>query len=1463
MGGNCWGSDTTVNQSQTYRPAPQAKTAITGALTQAQNVAQTPFQTPQAPVAGFSPDQMQAFQGVRNAQGQAQPYLEQAQDYFSGNRVNQFLNPYAANVMAGMKDLFGSQMSKATGNLTQQAGGVGADRIAVGQGELLRQQQLAAGQTLAGLYQPALSASQNAGFGIGALGPVAQNAALQGSQAQLGTGGLQQQLQQAQLNAPYQQELARIQWPYQNAQFNAGITASLAPGLGGTTAGQTTYPQPSPFGQIAGLGMAGLGAYGAMGGFQGLSNLNQGYNYDGSMSGNQWVAAGQGQGPYAADGGRINPYATGGVVGYAEGGEADDSMDDQIQAAEIQMLRDAGNTSAAGIHAPQSGVQPINIAPQTLVPTGQIPQIQPHIPQLQAPQQQGGGGGMLGQIAGTALKVLPFLNQGGAVNGYAEGGAAEEKSSYYDKFLKALRGINEAIAPTPHTGSIGNDMLAALPFASLGLRPSGIRLQPSPTGTGNPRMQIRGRFMSTDPAKNPHGNEAMLHHPAIGKWPFIASGQLAANAIGSDDAPTIEHAPPPMRHNDADMMASAGKGADEGNPFAERWGEMAPPTESPRQDPLFMQSGMQDAPPRAMPEHVPLPRSNPFVPMALNYERKKREATIAPPVPDRPPPYRPMHMAEGGEVEDEVMSPFTRRQAALEESDPFERAALRTRESVRPTSGRKEGPLMGAAGTALAIAGSPEAMLASYAPRLGGALYGLAAGTAPTEAGEPEFKWSDPNKDRAKRLGDIEAAIALESERKTKSAPGTQKARIDSLAKEKEALLASRGEDYNLARETFTAEQDRLRQAAIDKKKAETSLFDKIPGTRAAITAASPAVSFLGGKYLGKRLSPWASIPIGATTGAIEGGASIAGPTEMDINSLPRSSATRQEAEADLDKKSYWQRVALASGVSGAFGALGATKGYASTRPVRSNAPDLSNVAQKAVQAASAPRMKTPYVLPDGSTVFKYPSGRWHTGKTFTGAPDLSKAKAGKPIPYASGGATDTFNDRYNLNKVRSDLGYDDIGSTAGPEKLAPGVEPFGDRWNALSDPWASELQPAATPPIASSTRLNQEVEDEAPAPPPRSKPEVEFDGNDPDNPWAPPQKRSDLVDNPWLALMQAGLGTMAAAGHRDSHGLPTSPLAAIGQGGMKGVEALREQQTARMKQQSVDQAAKRLETEAARHLRAMGETERHHKAMEEYQKQRIGLSGTVDEDAVSRRADRIGNYLEPPPGPGSRDPQAKAAMDKVRERYPDYRGSRYAGEAAADKIIATADPRAISNAISGLEKQSAGITAFENTARKNGQVLIGLADKVDTTGIPVIERWIRAGRNAVKGDPDVSDFNLQYRLYTAEVAKIITNPNLTGVLTDTARKEVSDALSPNASAQQIRSAVKLLEKDFDNRSEAIAETKAALHKKLGAGRPGAPPAAPEPPPAAPAAKEFTGRTATNPATGKKLREKADGSWVE
>lgn len=384
---------TTTGQTQSYTPDPRISTAGGQALSMATNASGLPFQMPQAPVAGFTPLQTQAFGQIQNLQGMAQPYITEGQHYFEGSAapitaadVNQYYNPMADNITRQMQNIFGQQNQQNTANLTQAAGGVGADRIAIGQGNLANQQSLAAGQTYAQLYQQALQAAQQqrqmqagAGYGISQLGPVAQNAALQGTSALGAAGSQQQQLAQARLNSPYYQQLAQIAYPFQTAQYLAGITGGLAGALGGTTTGYgtSTPPSPSTASQIIGGTTAGIGALGSAGVFDGFGT---------GKGGNAGVPSGIS----FRRGGSIPHYASGG--GYPE---------DNIP----------GNDNFLS-PIPYIPLQPTSGAFHTELPKQQ--------PQQQ--QKSDSGGGFFSDVLGLATTALPFfLAEGGAVNPYNMG----------------------------------------------------------------------------------------------------------------------------------------------------------------------------------------------------------------------------------------------------------------------------------------------------------------------------------------------------------------------------------------------------------------------------------------------------------------------------------------------------------------------------------------------------------------------------------------------------------------------------------------------------------------------------------------------------------------------------------------------------------------------------------------------------------------------------------------------------------------------------------------------------------------------------------------------------------------------------------------------------------------------------------------------------------------------------------
>ena len=309
----------------TYQANPAILGAGTQALGMAQSAANRPFNLPAAPVAGFSNDQNQAFDQTRQAQGMALPYFDAATNYaiqsgtpITGEDVARNYNPYAQSVFGNLTEEFGRQSRDVTGKLRNAAGGVGADRIAIGQSELARNQGLAYGQTASNLYTQAQQMVQadkarqaQTGFALAQFGPAAQNSFQQGTNQLYGMGSQQQGLAQAQQMADYNLRLQQEGYNFQVPQWLAGITGGLSGAFGGTQT-KTTAPPPL-INQILG---AGAGAYG-FGQGQGwwggsATGGDAGGYYGGSPETNPNLT------PMSARGGRINGYADGGAPGMGQ-----------------------------------------------------------------------------------------------------------------------------------------------------------------------------------------------------------------------------------------------------------------------------------------------------------------------------------------------------------------------------------------------------------------------------------------------------------------------------------------------------------------------------------------------------------------------------------------------------------------------------------------------------------------------------------------------------------------------------------------------------------------------------------------------------------------------------------------------------------------------------------------------------------------------------------------------------------------------------------------------------------------------------------------------------------------------------------------------------------------------------------------------------------------------------------------
>jgi hypothetical protein len=121
------------------------------------------------------------------------------------------------------------------------------------------------------------------------------------------------------------------------------------------------------------------------------------------------------------------------------------------------------------------------------------------------------------------------------------------------------------------------------------------------------------------------------------------------------------------------------------------------------------------------------------------------------------------------------------------------------------------------------------------------------------------------------------------------------------------------------------------------------------------------------------------------------------------------------------------------------------------------------------------------------------------------------------------------------------------------------------------------------------------------------------------------------------------------------------------------------------------------------------------------------------------------------------------------------------------------------------LTKQKNALAAFEDLARFNGDRLLQLIEKVDDTGVPVIEGITRAVKKGV-GNVDVAEFASVLNAYQTEAARILSNPNMTGVLTDSARHELQQIVAGNATAAQLKRVINRVNVEMGMRSAYIDE---------------------------------------------------------
>ena len=260
------------------REAPEIEAYKLGLLQSAKALADQPMTLPTQQVADMSGLQQAAIQAASPAEGgiggymsfidAAAPLYQQGASAVTGEQIQQYMNPFQQALQDEINRSFDIQSAQAGLQAVGQPGGpsaFGGSRAAVQQSEIDRNRASTLAQSQAQNFMQAQQAAERenarrmqAGLGIAQLGELAQQSALRDIQTQFDLGRQQQALQQAELEAGRQSELAQLYEPYQRFSFLSDIYRG-APSTQQTIA-SSTAPNVSPAQTYLGLGIAGLSA---------------------------------------------------------------------------------------------------------------------------------------------------------------------------------------------------------------------------------------------------------------------------------------------------------------------------------------------------------------------------------------------------------------------------------------------------------------------------------------------------------------------------------------------------------------------------------------------------------------------------------------------------------------------------------------------------------------------------------------------------------------------------------------------------------------------------------------------------------------------------------------------------------------------------------------------------------------------------------------------------------------------------------------------------------------------------------------------------------------------------------------------------------------------------------------------------------------------------------------------------
>jgi len=153
--------------------------------------------------------------------------------------------------------------------------------------------------------------------------------------------------------------------------------------------------------------------------------------------------------------------------------------------------------------------------------------------------------------------------------------------------------------------------------------------------------------------------------------------------------------------------------------------------------------------------------------------------------------------------------------------------------------------------------------------------------------------------------------------------------------------------------------------------------------------------------------------------------------------------------------------------------------------------------------------------------------------------------------------------------------------------------------------------------------------------------------------------------------------------------------------------------------------------------------------------------------------------------------------------------------QAQIPMVAARASGQAAQKALNQRIPQLSAVRAFEGTALANLDIFTNAAKSMVDSGVPWINKPLRSLDLSGMGSDEQAAVNAARTVALTEIAKVVNNPTLTGVLSDSARHEVLGLIPEDATLAQIYKVVNILKQDMANRRGKLEGEIAELQQQL------------------------------------------------